>query len=37
MGEDDNFMDRKKPHKSKHSGKLKESWNNANSSQFSSN
>lgn len=23
MGEDDNFMDKKKPHKSKHSGKLK--------------
>ena len=23
MGEDDSFMDKKKPHKSKHSGKLK--------------
>lgn len=23
MGEDDNFNDKKKPHKSKHSGKMK--------------
>lgn len=29
MGEDDNFMDKKKPHKSKHSGKLKVSSNKA--------
>lgn len=28
MGEDDKFMDKKKPHKSKHSGKMKMARNN---------
>lgn len=29
MGNDDDFMDKKKPHKAKHSGKLEISKNNS--------